>query len=311
MYFRNLIIYRLQPETIAAILADSNDFDSKLQQNPAKPVASNALRSRGWVKVYPDQPGELFGWYSGDAIGLRMGGEDRVFPATAVKLELDKRIAKAEEASGEKLSSMQRQELRHETVEELLPRTLVKPYGLSAYIDLKYHLLVVNTSSPKQAEDLVSLLRITLGSFPAHPLSSYNPPRVVLTGMLSGRTWQGINIDSYGLDLGDEYLLQEPGEEGGVIRAQRQAIESGEHQEFLSAGYQCTRLGLVQSNFDVRFTVGEDLVIRKVTFPDAPLDAENDSLEDELDARFTLMVGNTREVFDSLNACFNFARVEV
>ena len=65
---------------------------------------------------------------------------------------------------------------------ELLPRAFVRPGRTDALLDLEHGLCVVDTSSRKSGENVVSEIRHALGSFPALPLNAEVAPRAVLTG---------------------------------------------------------------------------------------------------------------------------------
>ena len=114
-----------------------------------------------------------------------------------------------------------------------------------------------------------------------------------------------------GLALGDECELRDPAEAGAVVRCRRQDLESDEVREHLKSGKQVFQLGLV---FDdrVSFSLGEDLVVRKLRFLDDVLDQLDDDTVDsaraELDARFALMSLELRRLIDKLHEWFGLPR---
>src|SRR5690606_6891117 len=124
------------------------------------------LMSRGFVPPLGSDSEALF-HQVGDAIWITLGGEDRILPPAVVYREVQQRIAMIEKAEGRKLGGRARKRLKEDVVMELLPRALVKPYRLNAYLDLRRGIIAVDTASRKAAESLVSQLRHALGSFPA------------------------------------------------------------------------------------------------------------------------------------------------
>lgn len=301
MFFRNLTFFRF-PAITGLVLDHLQD---RLVECAAKPVGPSELMSRGFVPPM-GQGSEAMFHQVGNAIWITLGGEDRILPAAAVNRELQQRIAKIEEAEGRKLGGRARKRLKEDIVMELLPRALVKPYRLNAYLDLERGFIAVDTASRKAAEGLVSHLRLALGSFPALPLNAETSPRAVLTGWIAG------DLGGAGLWFGDEAELRDPVDGGGVARISRSELQTDEVRQHLEAGKQCTRLGLVLDDH-VAFTFGEDLVVRKLKVLDGAVEQlpeESDSLAAELDARFALMAGEVGRLFGVLEQAFKLSKAE-
>lgn len=312
MFFRNLTFFRFPLSTPLQTIADPMDPDkltlhSALEDCALKPVGPSELMSRGWVPPLGSGSEALF-HQVGTALWITLGGEDRLLPSSVVNAELDKRLAAIEQAEGRRPGGRARKRLKEDVVMELLPRALVRPSRLNAYLDLDRGLLVVDTASRKAAENLVSELRQALGSFPALPLNAEVSVRAVLTSWLAGQT-----MGATGLMLGDEAELRDPVDGGGVVRLSHHELGVDEVEQHVEAGKQVTRLGLDYME-RLAFTVGEDLVLRKVKFLDAALDAlegtETDGVAAELDARFALMSGEVGRLFDVLEGCFTFSKAE-
>ena len=64
-------------------------------------------------------------------------------------------------------SKKEREQIKEDVIFELLPRAFSRTtVTLHAYINTKENIIVVNTSSRGKAEDVLSLLRKTLGTLP-------------------------------------------------------------------------------------------------------------------------------------------------
>jgi recombination associated protein RdgC len=311
MYFRNLTFFRF-PVALASTL-DSRRLDDALAECAAKPVGPSELMSRGFVSPTGATGAGALAFWGSHAVWITLGGEDRILPSAAVNRELQQRIAKIEEAEGRKLGGRARKRLKEDVVMDLLPRALVKPYRLNAYLDLERGFIAVDTASRKAAENLVSELRHALGSFPALPLNAETSPRVRLTGLLvAGTEGFEVEVGVVPLTLGDEAELRDPVDGGGVARISRSELQTDEVRQHLEAGKQCTRLGLVLDDH-VAFTFGEDLVVRKLKLLDGALDQlpdEQDGLAAELDARFALMSGEVGRLFGVLERAFSLSKAE-
>lgn len=311
--YRNLTIFRF-PESVAAsirvaALASSTGGETDLQRDLSthalKPVGPLELSSRGWVTAWPSESG-LFRRI-GDTVHLALGGEDKLLPPAVVNRELAKRLDEAEEREGRRPGGRARKRMKDEVVQDLLPRALVKPYRLDGYLDLRRGLLVVDTASRKAAEEFASMLRLTLGSFPALPLNAEVAPRSTLTGWLAGDPMPE------GFSMGEDARLQDADDGGGTVTVAGVDLGSEEVAQHLEAGKQCTRLALVLGD-RLSFTLGEDLVVRRLRILDGAMDqledADREDLQAELDARATLLVGEVGELFDVLAQAFRLSKVE-
>jgi recombination associated protein RdgC len=202
-----------------------------------------------------------------------------------VHREWQAKIAKQEEAKGHPLGKRARSQLKQETIDALMPRAFVKASRLNAIINRKHGFIVVDATSAKSAEALVTKIREALGSFPALPLQSANAPRSILTNFLLN---QSLPENWY---LGEECELQDPAEKGALVKCLRHDLASEEVLAHLATGKQVSRLGLV-FGANISFVLGDDLIVRKFKLLAGAVDAlENtntESLEDELMARFAL-----------------------
>lgn len=300
MFFRNLTLFRFPPSL------DLADLDERLAECALKPVGGLELCSRGFVSPF-GREAEALSHRIGDALWLAVGGEDRLLPAAVVNDLLHKKLARIEQAEGRRLGGRARKRLKEELVHELLPRAFVRPSRVDAMLDLEHGLCIVDTSSRKSAESVTGEIRRALGSFPALPLSAELAPRAVLTGWIAGDPLPP------GLILGDECELKDAADGGAVVRCQRQELQCEEIGKHLEAGKQVTRLALT---FDDRlsFVLGEDLVIRKLKFLDGAVDrlesGEREDMRAELDARFALMAGELRRLFEVLEPALKLSKAE-
>jgi recombination associated protein RdgC len=154
---------------------------------------------------------------------------------------------------------------------------------------------------------VVSEIRRALGSFPALPVNAEVAPRAILTGWIAGDPLPE------GLSLGDECELRDPTDSGAVVKVQRMDLSGDEIARHLEAGKQATRLALVLDDH-VSFVLGEDLVVRKFKLLDGAVDqlesTDRDDVAAELDARFALMAGEFKRLFNVLEKAFKLTKAE-
>lgn len=300
MFFRNLTLFRF-PTSL-----DLSELDTHLAEVRLKPVGPMELSSRGFVSPF-GRDAEALSHRIDDAVWLTVGGEDKLLPAAVVNDLLGKKLAEIEEKEGRKLGGRARKQLKEDLVHELLPRAFVRPTRTDAMLDLEHGLCVVDTSSRKNAETVVSEIRHALGSFPALPLNAEVAPRSVLTGWIAGERLPE------GLSLGEECEMKDAAEHGAIVKCQHQELQGDEIAKHLEAGKQVTRLALTLDDH-VSFVLGEDLVIRKLKFLDGAVDqlegTERDDIRAELDARFALMAGELKRLFAVLEPALKLSRAE-
>jgi recombination associated protein RdgC len=300
MFFRNLTLFRF-PTSL-----DLTDLDTHLAECALKPVGPLELSSRGFVPPLGHH-GEALSHAINDALWLTVGGEDRLLPGAVVNDLLQKKLAALEEQEGRKPGGRTRKRLKDELIMELLPRAFVRPVRSDALLDTTLGVVAVDTSSRKNAESVVSEIRRALGSFPALPLNAEVAPRAILTGWIAGDALPD------GLSLGDECELRDPTDTGAVVKVQRMDLSGDEIARHLEAGKQVTRLALVLDDH-VSFVLGEDLVVRKFKLLEGAVDqlesTDRDDIAAELDARFALMAGEFKRLFNVLEKAFKLSKAE-
>ena len=146
--------------------------------------------------------------------------------------------------------------MKDEVLTDLLPRAFARPSRIAAYLDLSLGWLVVDSSSRKNAEAVVSAIREALGSVPALPVNAESSPRAIMTGWIGGEPMPDAFM------LGDECELRDPVDAGAIVKCRRQELDSDEVREHLKVGKQCFHLGLVFAE-RLSFVLGEDMVVRK------------------------------------------------
>lgn len=300
MFFKNYTLFRFP---------NSLDFDGladALAELPKKPVGPMELSSRGFVPPH-GADSEDYAPRIGSAVWVTVAGEDKILPASTVNDLLQKKIDEFEKQNGRRPGGRMRKQMKDDLIAELLPRLLTKPSRTDAMLDLERGYIAVNTSSRKAGEEVVSLIRTALGSFPALPINAEVAPRSVMTGWIAG------DALPEGLSLGDECELRDPADYGAVVKVQRMELAGEEITSHLEAGKQVTRLALT---FDDRigFVLGEDLVLRKFKLLDGAIEGlesqERDDLRAELDARFALQSGEFGRLFDVLQIALSLSTAQ-
>ncbi len=297
MFFRNLTLFRLTKE----VVEDIERLDEALPDHRLRAVGPMEMGTKGFVP--PVGRGEEASLtHAVDACVMVMGAsEDKLLPASVVNDELQRKVEHIAEEEGRKVGGRERKRLKEDLLTELLPRAFVRQGRMACYVDKASQWLVINTSSRKAAESLITQIREALGSFPAVPMAPEEAPRVLMTDWLANG-----NLPD-GLALGDECELRDPASATGAIsRNTRQELDSEEIKEHLRNGKMVFKLGLT---FDERlsFVLGEDMVVRKLRFLDVVIEELGDSAESAeqaADAEFALMSLELRRLLGKFNEWF-------
>ena len=106
---------------------------------------------------------------------------------------------------------------------------------------------------------------------------------------------------------------RDPTDTGAVVKIQRMELSGEEIRKHLEAGKQATRLALTLDDH-VNFVLGEDLIVRKFKLLDGAVDqleaSDSDDIVAELGARFALMAGEFKRLFNVLEAAFKLSKAE-
>lgn len=293
MWFKHLHLYRLHDAaTIAAA-----DLEEALAAQAARAPASQEARRVGWCPPAGRNATTLLHELQGQRL-MTLLRQERLLPAGVVREELEERGAEIEAREGRKLRRQEKQELKEQIYEELLPRAFIRSQKVDLWWDTRRHLIAVNTSSRKRAEEALDLLRETLGSLKVTPLTAQTLPMRAMTQWLAEE-----GSRPSGLQLGDQVELKAKGDDG-VLRARQVDLDSEEIQQLLAAGKQASRLA-IEVEGRLGYVLHDDLTLKSLRFSDALIDAANETEDDgdalvRLEADFMLMTQALAEEIEQL-----------
>ncbi|MFW3615489.1 recombination-associated protein RdgC [Billgrantia antri] len=295
MWFKHLHLYRLH----GSAEIPAADLEAALAEQVARTPGSQEARRAGWCPPAGRAGTALLHELQGQRL-MTLLRHERLLPAGVVREELEERSADIEAREGRKLRRQEKQELKEQIYEELLPRAFIRSQKVDLWWDTRRHLIAVNTSSRKRAEEALDLLRETLGSLKVTPLATQTLPMRAMTEWLAEEGSRPAT-----LQLGDQVELKAKGDDG-VLRARQVDLDSDEIQQLLSAGRQASRLGL-EIEGRLAYVLHDDLTLKSLRFSDALID-EAGEIEDDgdaivrLEADFMLMTQALAEEIEQLIA---------
>lgn len=293
MFFKNLLVYRHNGDQ--ALSAEA--LEEALKQMPARPCGSQQASSYGFVAPLGEGEDAPLVHATGSFLMVKTQHEERILPSSVVKDAVKEKVDAIEAEQARKVYKKEKDQIKDEVIQTLMPRAFVKKSHLHAAIDTANGLIYVDTSSPRKAEELLSAMREALGSLPVRPISVKQAPAATFTG------WLKTHEASHGLILLDECELRDTAEDGGIIRIKREDLTSEEVQIHLSTGKIATVLALAWED-KLSFVLDEKLSIKRLRFEELlQTQAEEDGGDDkasQFDASFVLMMQTFREFMPRL-----------
>ncbi len=274
MWFKNLSLFRLT-ETFTLT---PEELEQKLEALSFRPCGLHEEFTFGWTPPLSKTAQQLVHNTNGYMM-LCLKKEERVLPSAVVNELVQEKISEKEEQQGRKLSKKERTEVKDELIFDLLPKAFTFSRKIYAYIDPKGGWVCVDAASAKSAEDLLSLLRKSLGSLPAVPLNTLEKPSKTMTQwLLDNKAPDDITIE-------DECELRSPEEAGGIIRCKRHDLALPEIKNHLDTGKEVIKLAVSWAD-RISFIIDENLSVKRLRFLELIQDQVSDIETDDEAARF-------------------------
>ncbi|SFX00798.1 recombination-associated protein RdgC [Marinospirillum alkaliphilum] len=292
MWFKALRIYQARtPQNW-----NSDKLEQALAVRPFRHCGSQEDSTAGWVSP---AGGKLRVHSQGDHWLLKLKIEEKILPSTVVREQLQERIEALEAEEQRRVGRKERQNLAEELRLTLLPQAFTRSRHLWVWLDGQNNRVMMDTTSDKQAELALNLLREGLGSLPVVPLNTQLAPVQVMTGWVA----EGGPSD---FELLDSCELRDAEDEQSVMRCKGQDLASDEIRQLLEAGKRVTQLRLDWQQ-QVNFTLTDQLTLKSLNFAEQLLEEAADVNPDQdpliaLDAEFILMSNTLSALIDRLLA---------
>lgn len=300
MWFKNLQIYALPSGwTITA-----GALEEALARHPLLPCNAASMQSQGWVA--PSLSGALV-FAQGRQLLIALGIEQKLLPASVINPIVKQKAEELEKRQGFAPGRKQLRDLKDQVADELRPRAFVRQRRVRAWLDLELGLFIVDSSSPRMAEDLSTILRADLGELPATVFDTKDSPAAVMTGWLSSGRVPGA------LALQEDCELAADNAAKSAVRYVRHGLDGPELRSLIGGGKRVTRLGLAWRE-RVSFVLTDKLAVKRVKHHGmaeedaAPGTKKND--DEAFDANFTLMTGELGALLTDLIAALGGAKAD-
>ncbi|CAK0741922.1 Recombination-associated protein RdgC [Gammaproteobacteria bacterium] len=258
--FKNLYLFRL----VKPFDLTPEQLDEHLAKVPFRPCGPLEMGTLGFVPPL-GKTARVLVHANGGRMMLCVRSEEKLLPGSVVREMVAEKVAEIEEEQMRKVSRKERDNLKDEVLQDLLPRAFTRSRTTYLYLDPQLHYLIVDNSSPKRAEEITVLLRKCLGSLEILPPQVNTSPSVVMTQWLLGQ-----DIPP-GFVVEEQCELRTPGEQGSQVRLDRQDLGAEEVRAHVDAGKRVVKLALTWED-RLSLVFDESLMVRRLRFLDIDQD---------------------------------------
>lgn len=272
MFEKNVRIYRITEN----LNLEPKAFDSALGQFKCGQLTAQEALRMGFTQpvkglkslVHVGQDGLLL---------IAVKRVEKLLPGAVVDEELQPKVEAMEQEKARPLSRKEKQCLKEELIQTLLPRAFSKSVVTHAVIDTRQNLVFVFTTSAARAEEVLALLRKSIGSLPLLPWIDGHDLSGAMQQWIKG---QGLPEN---VQLGHAVEFKAPDEEGATARFSNQLLTVDEVQH-------CVKDKLVRKvelfiADRVSFTVADDGSVKGMDWSDIVMNKNDELGWDDVVAR--------------------------
>lgn len=269
MWFKSCFIYQIRDAEFAERCAASqltaqHGFNDCL---PTQPVSLGLVPPHRGMHELQLTSRQILVW--------KLQRQERLLPTSVVNETLAERVEALQEAESRRVGRNERQDLKDEITQELLPRAFTRNQQHMIVLDRESGWLFVQSGSETRADELTAHLREVLGELPVVPLGALCQPEPVWAAWLSSGD---LPAD---VEVADELTLVHPAEES-TVRTKQLPWDSAEVQQLLTSGYRPSQL-LLHWQDQLTLQINDKSALKRLKFADELVEqAANDGGDDAL-----------------------------
>lgn len=187
--------------------------------------------------------------------------EEKVLPSGVIRDILDERVVEIQNAEARNVGRKEKQELKEQITDDLLPRAFTRSSRSQAIFDTKHGYLLVNNAAAAKAENLLTKLREALGGLEASlPNTKQSPGSLMTDWLLRGAAEGGFELDS-------DCELKGVGDVVPTVKVSKQDLTADEVVQHVKNGKTVTQLGLTWRE-QISFILTQDFTLKRIQYLD-------------------------------------------
>lgn len=290
MWYKNAIIYLL-PDGWQL----EAGFAEKLEQAAFTPCMGLDWFSEGFVPPTPFSSDFVFTAQNSNRVCLKH--EEKVLPSATVRDLVNGKVAEIQEAEARNVGHKEKQQLKEQIVDDLLPRALTQSRRTEAIFDTERGYLLVNEASDKRAEQMLIKLREALGGLKvAMPYTRESPSSLMTEWLLQGHA-EG------DFELGYNVLLQGVGDVVPKVKISKKDLTHPEVIQHAKNGMKVVELEL-EWREQISFTLTQNFALKRIQFLDV-LQEEAEQGDDTASLMFSSQIIMTTALGEMINELVN------
>ena len=290
MWYKNAIIYLLPDGW--QLEAGLNE---KLEQAAFTPCMGLDWFSEGFAPPTPFSSDFVFTAQNSNRVCLKH--EEKVLPSATVRDLVHEKVAEIQEAEARNVGHKEKQQLKEQIVDDLLPRALTQSRRTEAIFDTDRGYLLVNEASNKRAEQMLIKLREALGGLKVvMPHTQESPSSLMTEWLLQGHA-EG------GFELGYNVLLQGVGDVVPKVKISKKDLTTAEVIKHAQNGMQVVELEL-EWREQISFTLTKDFALKRIQFLDV-LQEEAEQGDDAASLTFASQIIMVEALGEMINELAN------
>lgn len=255
MWFKQITFYPINIDT----LPETDTLADKLATLPFAPVTGLDWFNEGFAAPQAFSPELVFPADFTWSVALKKS--EKVLPAGVIREVLDARVAEISEQEGRTLGRKEKQVLKENIIDELLPRAFTRSNQIHAVCDTRHGFLLVNTANANKAENLIAKMREALGGLDVRlPNTQQSPSELMTKWLLRGECAGGFELDDF-------CELKGTGDTAPIVKINKQDLTADEVVQHVKNGKIVTQLGLVWRE-QIAFVLAENFTLKRIQYLD-------------------------------------------
>ncbi|WP_434779817.1 recombination-associated protein RdgC [Neisseria sp. Ec49-e6-T10] len=228
--------------------------------------------SEGFVAPVDTRPEEL-AFVVQHSVQVALKKEEKVLPSGVINDVLNDKIFHIEQEEARNVGRKEKQALKEQITDDLLPRAFTRSGRTQALFDAKRDFLLINQSTPNKAEGMLSKLRQCLGGLEAALPKTQMSVSTLMTTWLNQKEAAGNFV------LDSDCELKGVGEAAATVRVSKQDLTADEIRAHLD-NKTVTQLGLIWDD-KIRFVLTQDFAFKRIQFLDVLQEEASNEGEDK------------------------------